>query len=105
MRLAAVAVVHQREEETHMKSGWIVAGVLAALAFPVSVSAQGVVGGAQQGANKGAKQGAKTGSGVAGPVGGAVGTVVGGTAGAVTGGVQGALGVGDKPKAKKKTTK
>jgi hypothetical protein len=86
--------------ENVMKARWSVAVVCGLLALPLSASAQGIVGGAQEGASKGAREGNRA----AGPVGGAVGTVVGGTAGAVTGGVKGALGVSDKPRKKKKTT-
>jgi len=80
-----------------MKTGFIVAGVLAVLAMPVVASAQDVIGGAQHGASKGARQGSKA----AGPIGGVVGGAVGGAAG----GVQGALGVPStsKGKSKKKT--
>jgi hypothetical protein len=84
----------------HMKAACILFAVLGVSAVPVIVSAQGIVGGAQQGASQGAREGNKA----AGPVGGAVGTVVGGTVGGVTGGVKGALGVSDKPKRKKKQT-
>src|SRR4029079_7099591 len=83
--------------ENAMKARWL--AVVALLAIPMSASAQGIVGGAQDGASKGAREGNRA----AGPVGGAVGTVVGGTTGAVTGGVKGALGVSDEPR-KKKTT-
>jgi len=84
--------------EAHMKVGLIITSVLAVLAIPVVVNAQGVVSGTQQGASQGAKEGSKA----AGPVGGAVGGVVGGTVGGVTGGVKGALGVPSKPKSKAK---
>jgi hypothetical protein len=82
----------------HMRATCILFAALSVLAMPSMVSAQGVVGGAQQGASQGAREGNKA----AGPVGGAVGTVVGGTVGGVTGGVKGALGVSDKPKRKSK---
>jgi len=85
--------------ENVMKARWSIAVICTLLALPLTASAQGVVGGAQEGASKGAREGNRA----AGPVGGAVGTVVGGTAGAVTGGVKGALGVSDKPKKKKST--
>ena len=81
-----------------MKTGFIVAGLLAVLSMPVAADAQGIVGGAQQGSSQGAKEGSK----VLGPVGGAVGGVVGGATGAAVGGVKGALGVpASKPKKKK----
>lgn len=58
----------------------------AAIALPMAVAAQGVVGGAEQGARDGNR--------AAGPVGG----VVGGVAGAVTGGVAGLLGLDQRPR-------
>ena len=60
------------------------AAVLALLAFPVAVEAQGVIGGAQEGA--------RVGNRAAGPVGGAVGAVGGGVVGGVVGGVRGVVG-------------
>jgi hypothetical protein len=59
----------------------LIAGVLAVLASPQALQAQGVI--------RGAEEGAAAGNRAAGPVGGAVGGVVGG----VEGGVKGALGI------------
>ncbi|MGB7089515.1 MAG: hypothetical protein WBD43_05570 [Methylovirgula sp.] len=56
-------------------------GLFAALSWPVSVRAQGLVGGAEQGAHEGNR--------AAGPV----GAVVGGAVGAGVGAVNGALGI------------
>ena len=59
----------------------LIAGVLAVLASPQALQAQGII--------RGAEEGAAAGNRAAGPVGGAVGEVVGG----VEGGVKGALGI------------
>jgi hypothetical protein len=63
----------------------IAAGVLAVLAMPLTVQAQGII--------RGAEEGAAVGNRAAGPVGGAVGGVVGGVGGGVVGGVKGILGI------------
>jgi len=75
-----------------MKMKFIVAGILAVLAMPVTSYAQGVIRGAEEGARKGSQEGDKA----AGPVGGAVGGAVGG----VEGGVKGLLGIPEKGKGK-----
>ncbi len=70
-----------------MKKSALTATMIAASLFlPLSVHAQGVVGGAAQGSRQGAE--------AAGPVGGIVGGVVGG----VAGGVAGLLGVDQRPR-------
>ena len=79
-----------------MKTSWIALGVLAVLAMPVTATAEGIVGGAQQGASQGARQGSQA----AGPVGG----VVGGAVGTATGAAKGALGIPQKKTKKKKAT-
>ena len=84
--------------EDNMKLRSLGIAICASLLLPLSASAQGIIGGAQEGASKGAREGSKA----AGPIGGAVGTVVGGTAGAVTGGVKGAVGAPSTTKKKKK---
>jgi hypothetical protein len=63
----------------------ITAAVLALLATPVAVQAQGMVRGAQEGAAAGNR--------AAGPVGAAVGGVGGAVVGGVAGGVKGVIGV------------
>src|SRR4051812_28995995 len=64
-----------------MKRASVIAGVLFALALPLSAQAQGVPGGAAHGFHEGSR--------IAGPVGAVVGTAVGG----VIGGVEGVLGI------------
>ena len=64
----------------------ISAVIIAGLAAPLAVQAQGIVGGAQRGAEEGAA--------AAGPVGG----VLGGVAGAVGGGIAGLLGIEERPR-------
>ena len=59
---------------------------IAAFAFPIAASAQGIAGGAAEGAHDGNR--------AAGPVGG----VVGGVVGAVGGGIAGLLGVDQRPR-------
>ena len=68
------------------KSTSTAAIIVASLLLPLSVQAQGVVGGAAEGSRQGAE--------AAGPVGGLVGGVVGG----VAGGVAGLLGVDQRPR-------
>ncbi len=65
----------------------LVATAVLGMAVPTLVSAQGLVGGAQDGADRGASE--------AGPV----GAVVGGAVGAATGTVNGALGIGPRERA------
>jgi hypothetical protein len=67
-----------------MKRASVIAGVLFALALPLSAQAQGVPGGAAHGFHEGNR--------IAGPVGAVVGTAVGG----VIGGVEGVFGVNQR---------
>jgi len=69
-----------------MRKKFGIAVVVALLATPVAVHAQGIIGGMQRGAAEG--------SYAAGPVGG----VVGGAVGGAVGGVNGALGVNPGPR-------
>jgi hypothetical protein len=68
-----------------MKVKFAMAGIIAALATPVTAHAQGVIGGA--------KQGAAIGQRAAGPVGTVVGGAVGIVVGGVVGGVKGVIGI------------
>src|SRR4051812_27031919 len=70
-----------------MKRASVIAGVLFALALPLSAQAQGVPGGAAHGFHEGNR--------IAGPVGAVVGTAVGG----VIGGVEGVFGVNHQHRA------
>lgn len=64
-----------------MKRSFVIMGMLAAIAVPTAVSAQGLV--------RGAEEGVREGNRAAGPIGG----VVGGAIGAGVGTVNGALGI------------
>jgi hypothetical protein len=68
-----------------MKAKLVAAVIVAALAAPVTVQAQGIIGGGRHGAAVGHR--------AAGPVGAVVGAVVGGAVGGVVGGVKGVIGV------------
>jgi len=68
------------------KSTSTVAIIVASLVLPLSVHAQGIVGGAAEGARQGSE--------AAGPVGG----VLGGVAGGVAGGIAGLLGIEQRPR-------
>jgi hypothetical protein len=69
--------------------------VIAALsAIPMAVSAQGLIGGAENGVHRGADEG----HAVGGPIGGAVGGIVGGAVGGAAGAVSGLLGADQGPR-------
>jgi len=69
-----------------MKTKWVMAPLLGALALPLAAHAQGTLQGAAEGAEAGGR--------AAGPI----GAIVGGTVGAATGTVEGILGIDDRPR-------